>query len=419
MRITIVTVGSRGDVQPYIALGCGLQAAGHRVRLATHHSFESFVRSWGLDFAPISGNPQEVMQTEAGRSWTESGRNPLRFMQRFTQLIGPAVRQMGADIGSACRGSDLLIYATLAFVTFYVGRKMGVPTLAAPLQPIQRTRTFPNISFPQHLALGPWLNYLSHVAAEQLFWQPVRPVVNEWLVDALEVAPEGLLGPFHRLHAGGPPVIYGFSPSVVPPPPDWDARTHVAGYWFLDRQATWTPPADLVAFLEAGPAPVYIGFGSMAGRRPQETTRIVRHALALSGLRAVLLRGWGGLERADFGPDVYVVDSVPHDWLFPRVAAVVHHGGAGTTAAGLRAGVPSVLIPFFSDQNFWAERVRDLHAGPAPIPRSRLTAASLAAALLEATGNATVQHRAAAIGRDIRAENGVTRAVTLVERYAR
>ncbi|MDX1664784.1 MAG: glycosyltransferase [Candidatus Promineifilaceae bacterium] len=418
MQITLVTVGSRGDVQPYVALGCGLQAAGYRVRLATHDSFQSFVRSWGLDFAPIAGNPQQIMQTDAGRSWTESGRNPLRFMRRLQELLGPAVLQMGADIRDACRGSDLLVYSTLGFVTFYVGREMGVPVVAAPLQPTQRTRAFPNISFPQHLPLGPWLNYLSHVVAEQLFWQPVRPVVNQWLVEALGVAPEGLLGPFHRLHHNGPPVIYGFSPTVVPPPRDWGGRTHVAGYWFLDQQARWTPPADLLAFLDAGPAPVYIGFGSMAGRRPEETTRIVRHALALSGLRAVVLRGWGALERADFGPDVFVVDSVPHDWLFPRVAAVVHHGGAGTTAAGLRAGAPSVLIPFFSDQNFWGERVHALGAGPAPLPRSRLTAAALAAALLEATGNATIEARAAAVGRHIRAEDGVARAVSLLEHYA-
>jgi UDP:flavonoid glycosyltransferase YjiC (YdhE family) len=211
------------------------------------------------------------------------------------------------------------------------------------------------------------------------------------------------------------PVLYGFSPLVIPPPPDWGGNVHVTGYWFLEPAVSWTPPADLTTFLDGGPPPIYVGFGSMSSRRPEETTRLVLSALAQTGQRAVLLSGWGGLTKADLPDSVLMIHSVPHDWLFRRVAAVVHHGGAGTTAAGLRAGAPSVIIPFFGDQPFWGQRVVALGVGPEPIPRQQLTAESLAAAIEEAVTNVAMRRRAADLGEQIRAEDGVARAVEAIQ----
>jgi UDP:flavonoid glycosyltransferase YjiC (YdhE family) len=210
------------------------------------------------------------------------------------------------------------------------------------------------------------------------------------------------------------PVLYGFSPSVLPPPPDWSSEVHVTGYWFLDPPEDWTPPSRLVAFLEAGPPPLYIGFGSMGSRDPQKTSQLVLEALAPAKQRAVILSGWGGLETADLPAHAIAVDSVPFSWLFPRCAAVVHHGGAGTTAAGLRAGVPSVVIPFFGDQPFWGRHVAELGVGPAPIPRRKLTAERLARTIEIAVGDAGMRRRAAELGTAIRAEDGVAQAVALV-----
>jgi UDP:flavonoid glycosyltransferase YjiC (YdhE family) len=205
---------------------------------------------------------------------------------------------------------------------------------------------------------------------------------------------------------------------VLPKPPDWDDNHHVTGYWFLGAQPDWRPPAELVHFLESGPPPVYVGFGSMINKDPERQTRLVLRALELAGQRGVLLTGYGAVARLNTSASVFYVNDVPHSWLFPRMAAVVHHGGAGTTAAGLRAGVPSLITPFLLDQYAWADRVVELGVGPRLVHNKRLTAGKLAQAIHTAVTDSTLRARAAAFGERIRAENGVARAVELIERHA-
>ena len=213
------------------------------------------------------------------------------------------------------------------------------------------------------------------------------------------------------------PMLSAYSPSIIPHPADWPESTHVTGYFFLDNQADWQPSPELKAFLEAGDPPVYIGFGSMAGRNPEQLAKLILEALAKSGQRGLLLTGWGGL-RAELVPDnVFVLDSAPHSWLFPRMAAVVHHGGAGTTAEGLRAGVPSVIVPFVLDQPFWGARIKALGLGPDPIPQKKLTADRLANAIKIAVTDSNMKQRAHSYGAAIRAENGIGNAVKIIQQY--
>ncbi len=205
--------------------------------------------------------------------------------------------------------------------------------------------------------------------------------------------------------------MYGFSPSIVPRPADWGSHVHVTGYWFNDPENGWRPPAELAHFLDAGPPPVYVGFGSMTDRDPAVVARIVLEALEQTGCRAVVLSGWARLPGVTDRPGVHFVENVPHDWLFPKMAAVVHHGGAGTTHAGLRAGAPTVVVPFFTDQPFWGARVAELGVGPRPIPRRELSSDRLATALCRVTRDPVMRARASAIGSRIRAEDGVANAV--------
>jgi UDP:flavonoid glycosyltransferase YjiC (YdhE family) len=202
---------------------------------------------------------------------------------------------------------------------------------------------------------------------------------------------------------------------VIAPPADWPDYIHVTGYWFLEPPAGWEPPGDLVDFLQAGPPPVYVGFGSMLSRKPEETADLVLQALARTGQRAVLSSGWGGLKKEKFPETVFMVGSIPHSWLFPKMAAVVHHGGAGTTGAGLRAGIPSVITPFFGDQPFWGHRVYALGVGPEPIPRKRLTVENLAGAIQRAVSDMAIREKASRLGERIRAEDGIARAVAIIE----
>ena len=211
------------------------------------------------------------------------------------------------------------------------------------------------------------------------------------------------------------PVLYGFSPAVIPVPADWDGNTHVTGYWFVDEIDGWTPPSALLDFLEAGTPPVYIGFGSMSNRNPRETAELIIRALKQIGQRAILLSGWGGLHSEDLPDSIFMIDSIPHSWLFPRVAAVVHHGGASTTAAGLRAGIPSVIVPFFGDQPFWGRRVAELGVGPNPIPRGKLTSERLANAIQQAVTDKGMHERAASLGAKIQTEDGIARAAEVIE----
>jgi UDP:flavonoid glycosyltransferase YjiC (YdhE family) len=212
-------------------------------------------------------------------------------------------------------------------------------------------------------------------------------------------------------------MVSAYSPSVISHPRDWPDSVHVTGYLYLDEQADWQPSSELTAFLEAGAPPVYIGFGSMAGRDPEQLGGLIVEALAKSGQRGLLLTGWGGLRVEIASDDVFVLDAAPHSWLFPRMAAVVHHGGAGTTAEGLRAGVPAVIIPFAFDQSFWGARLRASGLAADPIPRKRLTADRLAKAVSTVVTDRDMRQRAASTGEVIRAENGIGNALEIVQRY--
>ncbi len=419
MQIAIVCAGSRGDVQPYVALAVGLQEAGYRVRVVTHENFEPLVRAHRLDFCPVRGNPRALMDHALARKVMGSGQNLIRFTRNLHAMFRALMDTFLEDCQRGCQGAQAIIFSTLGFPAFHIAEAMSVPAFAAFLQPQTRTSAFPApfVSAPRWLRkVGPF-NRLTYVFMELLTWQLMRQEINRWRVETLGLAPLPRSGPYRRMYRGKMPVLYGFSQHVVPRPRDWPETMHVTGYWFLDTAEGWTPPQDLVAFLEAGPPPVYIGFGSMRGEDPVKTARIAIEALRLSGQRGVLLTGWGGLHPDEVPESVFVVEEVPHDWLFPRVAAVVHHGGAGTTAAGLRAGRPTVVVPFIVDQFFWGERVQALGVGPTPIPHRRLTAERLAAAIEQAVRDEAMRARAEALGARLQAEDGVREAVAILNRY--
>jgi UDP:flavonoid glycosyltransferase YjiC (YdhE family) len=417
MRIAIITIGSRGDVQPYIALGQGLIKAGHTVRLATHQDFEVFVKSHGLEFCLIHGNSQEMMGNQERRELSEKGNflATLRYMMKEAER---SISEWMEDGLIACQEMDLLIASSVGLtIGLPLAEKYHLPLLQAHLFPVTPTRAFPSVLLPQTLPnLGGAFNLISSHLIQQLVWLGARPILNRARKKILDLPPASFVEPSRAWRSKGFPVLYAFSPSVIPTPADWSADDHITGYWFLDSPADWTPPPDLLNFLQAGSPPVYIGFGSMGSRDPAETTDLVLQALAKTQQRAILLSGWGGLQKMDLPASVLMIDTIPHAWLFPRVAAVVHHGGAGTTGAGLRAGVPSIVIPFTTEQEFWGQRVHDLGVGPAPIPRSKLTVDRLARAIEEAVTNTAMRQLAIELGSKIRVEDGIANAVEIIQR---
>ncbi len=418
MHVTIITLGSHGDVQPYIALGCGLRAAGHSVRVATHAYFETFVRTHDLEFFPVAGDPQELLEGEAGRDWLDTSNNPVRFARGLARLAGPLVQRSALDCWHACQGTEAIIASRLGYLAGHdIAEKLQAPFFAAYLQPFTPTRAFPNIYVHPKIHLGGGLNLLTHFISEYIFWHLFRSYKNTFRREVLGLPRLPFNGPLSRKWGSRWPVLYGFSPVVVPRPPEWDELNVITGYWFLDDTSGWQPPAGLVDFLKAGEPPVYVGFGSMTNRDPEEATALVLEALESAGRRGVLLRGWGGLSESELQNNIFKLDHAPHEWLFPRMAAVVHHGGAGTTAASLRAGVPTIIIPFFADQPFWGRRVYELGVGPRPLLRKQLSAGCLADAIREAVNDAEMQRRAVNIGKVIRAEDGVAHAVEAFQKF--
>jgi sterol 3beta-glucosyltransferase len=419
MRVTVTTSGSRGAVQPYVALGSGLKAAGHEVRIAAQEHFEGFVRARGLGFSPISGDPFQLVA-----KLLEDGSNPLAFARRFRRILEPVMEQNLEEYLGACRDAEAVIYTPVGFLGYYVALALGVPQVGAALHPLfSRTGHFPSSMIvlgkvhPRKVHDRPY-NYLTHIFSEQLFWQCFRAPVNKAVRNLLGLSPS-FWGPFSELRRRRVPMLYGWSPSVLPQPPDWGRWLHVTGYWFLDHLGGWKPPRDLADFLRSGPPPVYVGFGSMNKTDPEELTDIVLRALERTDRRGVLVTGWGGISNSALPDSVFGVEEVPHDWLFERVEAAVHHGGAGTTAASLRAGIPTIVVPFFADQPFWGRRVAELGVGPEPIPRHSLTVERLTNAIQQATADRGMNSRAAALGQQIKEENGIERAVEAFDFHTR
>jgi sterol 3beta-glucosyltransferase len=332
----------------------------------------------------------------------------------------PLLRGMMERCYEACRDADaVLTTTTAALLGLSVAEKLGIPSYHTALQPTALSRFHTNFLLPQAPECLPGrglYNLFSHVFVGMTLWQLWRPTLNAARQEVLGLPPLPISGP-------GPAFLKpslsldGYSSLVVPKPRDWPDNHHLTGYWFLDAAPGWRPPSDLEDFLSSGPPPVYIGFGSMHNRNAAEVTAIVLRALKGAGMRGVLLTGWGGMESFTPSDQFFPIESAPHAWLFPRMAAIVHHGGAGSTAASLRAGVPSLVVPYTSDQPYWGGRVHQIGAGPMPIARKQLTAQRLKHALRQAITNQAMRRRAEEIGRMIQSEDGVGQAVALFQQH--
>ncbi|MEL6456793.1 MAG: glycosyltransferase [Cyanobacteria bacterium J06621_15] len=414
MHITILTLGSRGDVQPFIALGIGLKQAGYQVKIASQATFESDIRSRGLEFALISGNPKEGIESAQGQAMLKA-QNPIAFVRRLGDLLEPVMEPVLLDSWSACQGTDAIIGGGFPFWGFDIAEKLNIPFYYACLTPSYPTKEFPNPVTPPHLEkLGGIYNRFSYRITNLLFWQFFRKPVNKFRKSILKLPATGIReNAFTKMEAAKTNYLIGCSPSVTLKPKDWSNRVHLTGYWFLDTVDDFVPPADLVEFLEAGSAPVYIGFGSMGGEEAQNIAEIALKALDKTQQRGIFLSGWSGLNNSL--PDtVFQIDNIPHSWLFPKMSCIVHHGGAGTTAATFRSGVPNIIIPFFGDQPFWAYQAAKLGVSPAIIDRKNLTVDTLVQAIINAVENQSIRKQAAILGEKIRAENGVREVVEII-----
>lgn len=442
--MVIQIVGSRGDVQPFVALGKVLKDTyGHRVRIATHATFQKFVEENGLEFFSIGGDPAELMAFMVKNPGLMPGLDALKSgevtkrRKGIEQIVlgcwrscieagdglGPPPQPHQATEQALDNGdlslpgnphnkpfvADAIIANPPSFAHIHIAEKMGIPLHVMFTMPWSPTRSFPhplaNIESSNTDVV--MTNYVSYALVEMMTWQGLGDVINRFRNRVLDLEPLSLIwapGILTRLHI---PTTYCWSPALIPKPNDWGQEISIPGFFFLDLATAYTPEPDLAAFLESGPPPVYIGFGSIVVDDPNKLTRMIFDAIAIAGVRALVSQGWGGLGADSVGiPEgVFMLGNCPHDWLFKKVSCVVHHGGAGTTAAGIKTGTPTIVVPFFGDQPFWGSMIAKAGAGPAPIPYKKLTAESLAEAITTALKPET-QARAKELGEKIRQEKG-------------
>ncbi len=413
MKLVIMTVGSYGDVAPFLGLGTRLRGSGHHVTLATQESFADVVREHGLGFAPLPGNTREVMASDEGRSWTRSG-SGLRAMKAQSAIYQQFMRALAEPVIAAADGADaLLLQAVPATHGYLVAKAMGIPGVLLGLTPSVPTEEFLPAMFGDR-SLGRWGNRaLMRLGPAML--KSLDGVVDD-LQTRLGLPTTGMAAVRREMFFDDAdlPILDGYSPLVSPRPRDWRPGANVVGYWWPPHPPRWEPPAELTEFLAAGPAPVFVGFGSHGHGDAERLGEIVAAATRRARVRAVVQAGWAGLPGTD--GDVLTVGSVPHDWLFPRMAAVVHHAGAGTTGAGLRAGVPAVPVPVLADQPFWAARLVRLGVAPGAVRLKRLTADRLAELIRQAVSEPGYRSRATAVAERVRAEDGAGRVAETLHR---
>ena len=411
MKIAILTYGSQGDVEPFVALGHRFCSAGHQVRLAGPEAYHSHFDLKEIEYVPLPGDPGQLVQDLVD----QAGMNRIGMFLSMSKFVIPLAVQVFESSRAACRDADLILHSFLLTSTgMALGRELGIPTFSAQLFPVfSATSAFPAPTFPD-LPLGGGYRKLTHQLVTQTFkWgsrflygrvrknNPQLPELTAWIPGD---------------HGNGTtPILYGFSSHVVPRPVEWGKDVHLTGYWIIDNESQQEPTRAVRDFIQGGAPPITIAFGSTRSKKLEQITHKILAAVTQLDQRVILV---GQQSAPGFtSPEILPVDYVPYSWLFKRSAAIIHHGGAGTTARGLMAGVPNIILPFTSDQPFWGRRVSALGAGPKPLPPRNLTIANLTRAIDQALNDQEMRQNADRIGKQLRKEEGTSQALKVIQEY--
>lgn len=412
MKITMIALGSTGDVRPYMLLGRELHARGHEVKVASFAPFEAMITEAGLGFFRISGDIVEMMG-----NLMKPGGNGVRLLASFEKTIRSIAPVMLEELMRSCDGADALICTFFGSMYYSIAEKYRIPCIQTHYFPMDNNSAMPISSAPfQHL--GRVWNSASYKIGYLLIGALEKRYLSDWRREN-GMAPRKVHTRPDYVSGGHPvPVVYAVSPLVMPRPKQWGEHIHLSGFWYDNEPCDWQPTRELEDFMNAGEQPIYVGFGSMVSGDMNRLFARVLRALRAARVRAIVAPGWGGdTSRLKSNSRIFFADHyVPHDWLFPRVKAVVHHGGAGTTASGLRAGKPTLIVPFGGDQPFWGTRVHALGCGPRPIMREKLTVDRLTRGILDLVNHESYRVAAEELAESMRREEGVRTAADLIEK---
>lgn len=427
MQVLILTLGTQGDVQPYVALAKGLKTKNHQVTLCTSSYFEPFITNNNIDYQFMNNRFIELINHPCSKtllSGNSSIWKKLRSLFKLASLSKKIMPEMFIDTWQAAKNTtpDVIIAHPKVLFASHICEKMAIPLIiGSPIPSFEATQEFPLVGLPQLSLFSPvqaqWYNKLTYKLTQKAH-HAFDKKINEFRKKHLNLAPCDPHSSPMKNHLNQAIIhMHAFSPEVVAKPHDWREQAYITGYWFLNKSEEWQAPKALNQFIAAGEPPIYIGFGSMAGNNAKQLGELITKAVQLANCRAIIATGWGGIEinNSNLSSNICVIDAAPHDWLFPQMAAVVHHGGAGSTAAALKAGKPSLICPFSMDQPFWGKRVAMIGAGLPPIPQKKLTVTNLAAALIALSSDQLIHEKAQAIGANINKENGIQQAIEIIE----
>jgi sterol 3beta-glucosyltransferase len=414
MKIAITTVGTRGDLQPYIALGLGLKKAGHDVLIVSAKNEAAFVLGYGLDFYPLNVDIQQLMAGGEVKEMAQ-GNNPLKFVighLRGSKKMKALMVKTQGEIWDACKEVDMIIFHPGMPIGYFIAKeKNKLAVMACPF-PVLATKAYPSILFYSFPRLGQTFNLFTHFLFDKIFWALSKPAIKEFWLSNIKSKINFSTSAIKQITKSNMPIINGYSNLLFKHAKEWGGNVATTGSWIIEDEPEFMLPAGLVEFIDNEAAPIYIGFGSLNNKDSmQATLDIVLKALEMTNQRAVIALGTdGGQFNGVLPASVFLIQNIPHTWLFPKMKMVIHHGGAGTTATGLRAGRPTVIIPHNADQPAWGQRVYELGVGSKPIKKASLTAGNLAAAIIYALQEEIISN-AENLGAELRKENGVEKAV--------
>jgi sterol 3beta-glucosyltransferase len=420
VKIAITTVGTRGDLQPFIALGLGLKESGHEVLIISAKNEKDFVQNYGLDFFALNVDIQQLMEGDDVKEMAK-GNNPFKFIVSHLKGSKKLKRIMvatQAEIWESCQDADVIIYHPGMPIGFFIAKQLGKVSIMANPFPVVATKDYPSILFYSAPRLGKAFNLLTHSIFKKLFWALSKPAITAFWNANVKSKMNFSVSPIQQQIESGMPVLNGYSELLFSHSEKWRKNIHTTGSWLVETDKAFTAPEALVQFIKNTEPPIYIGFGSMKDVNSFSITfEMIASALAITKQRAVVALGWSKLNYAEPIPEnIFLIESIPHSWLFPKMKMVIHHGGAGTTAAGLTAGKPTIIIPHNADQPAWGLRVYELGVGAKPIKKTKLTTENLAAAILFAA-QPTIVENAEKLGENLRKENGVREAVRFINGY--
>lgn len=404
MKFAIVTYGTEGDVRPFSALCRGLIDAGHEVQLLADAGTLDSAQALSVPTAPLAGDIRATLNKTSIAGTIARGGGFNVTVRALAKIANENSESWLRTIIEAGRSCDAIVAAGLAaFAGFSAAEFLGVKAIGAGMIPITATAAFPSPFLPPKW-IPRFFNRVSHSTVNATLWRAFRERSN--------AARAKFNLPPRRSAWTDLPMIYGISPSLLRPPADWAADVQLCGQWLMPLPG-WKPPSDLATFLAEGEAPIYVGFGSMSGFDNAPLLDSLIEGLA--GRRVLFHAGWSDINPRNLPSTFFIIGDTPHEWLFPRTALAIHHGGSGTSHSASRAGIPSIVVPFAGDQFFWADRLRLAGVAPAAVDARRPKPAAFARALDRAT-SAHMRSKAQALGEMMRAENGVAKTIGVLER---